>query len=57
VESSPGQQTGDRVEIRRIDIAAESSRLEGNGAAAAERVTDLRPVPEPQDPELFDELR
>src|SRR5438046_2754327 len=56
VEGAPGEHAGDRVEVRRVNIAAEPCRLEGDRSAATEGVRHLRLMSETRDAQLLDEL-
>ena len=57
VERAPSQKTRDRIEIRRIHIAADTSCFKRNRAAATKRISDTRPLAEAPDAEFFHEIR
>src|SRR5208282_4357720 len=56
VEGSPGQHTGNRVEIGSKGIATNPRSLKGDRSAPTECVGHLRPVAESGDPKLLDKV-
>jgi hypothetical protein len=56
IQRAPGQQTGDGVQVRRIDVATDACRFEGDRTTAAEWIADARTVAESTLAQLADQL-
>src|SRR5581483_12172188 len=56
VERTPGQQARDRVEVRRVHVAADAGVLKRDRAPAAERVSDPGAPAEPALTQLRDQF-
>src|SRR5262245_25628707 len=56
IECTPCQHTSNRIEVRRIGVAAHSRRLKRDLSAPAKRVGDLWTSPKSRHAKLFDKL-
>ena len=57
IETGPGEQARDRIEVGAKGLAADAGGLEGNGTATAKAIADAGRVAEGALTELFDQFR